>query len=109
MLTRPRTGIRCSTLGPSAWTDGSRTASRRWIGCRGSAGPRTSLGTVTAAAAAETGLPVGVPVAVGTVDVQAEALSVGVAEPGDLMLMYGSTTFLLLVLTSARCRPTRSG
>lgn len=28
---------------------------------------------------------------------QAEALSVGVAEPGDLMIMYGSTTFFLLV------------
>lgn len=62
--------------------------------------PADRLGTVTADAAAETGLPVGIPVAVGTVDVQAEALSVGVTEPGDLMLMYGSTTFLLLVLGS---------
>jgi hypothetical protein len=38
-----------------------------------------------------------VPVAVGTVDALAEALSVGVAEPGDLMVMYGSTTFFILV------------
>lgn len=62
--------------------------------------PADLLGMVTATAAAETGLPVGIPVAVGTVDVQAEALSVGATEPGDLMLMYGSTTFLLLVLAA---------
>src|SRR5207344_737628 len=59
--------------------------------------PADVVGSVTAAAAAATGLPAGIPVAVGTVDVQAEALSVGVAEPGDLMVMYGSTTFFILV------------
>ena len=53
---------------------------------------------VTAEAAALTGLPVGVPVAVGTVDALAEALSVGVAGPGDLMIMYGSTTFFVLII-----------
>ena len=37
----------------------------------------------------------------GTVDVVAEAISVGVAEPGDLMVMYGSTTFFLLVTEAA--------
>jgi xylulokinase len=59
--------------------------------------PADVLGSVTDAAAAETGLPPGIPVAVGTLDVQAEALSVGVVAPGDLLLMYGSTTFLILV------------
>ncbi len=59
--------------------------------------PTDLAGVVSVAAAAETGLPIGIPVAVGTVDVQAEALSVGVTEPGDLMIMYGSTTFFLLV------------
>ncbi|HYX11624.1 MAG TPA: FGGY family carbohydrate kinase [Candidatus Acidoferrum sp.] len=59
--------------------------------------PVERLGGVSARAAAETGLPEGLPVALGTVDVQAEAVSVGVVEPGDLMVMYGSTTFLILV------------
>ena len=56
-------------------------------------------GEITAAAAQETGLKAGTPVAVGAVDALSEALSVGVTEPGDLMVMYGSTTFFILVLT----------
>lgn len=60
--------------------------------------PADRLGNVSAEAARATGIPAGTPVAVGTVDVLAEALSVGVAEPGDLMIMYGSTTFFLAVL-----------
>lgn len=59
--------------------------------------PTEIAGGVGAAAAAETGLRVGTPVAVGTVDAAAEALSVGVAQPGDMMLMYGTTTFFILV------------
>ena len=57
-----------------------------------------SPGTVTSRGGrGRPGLPAGVPVAVGTVDALAEALSVGVREPGDLMVMYGSTTFFILV------------
>lgn len=59
-------------------------------------------GEVTAQAAAATGLLAGTPVAVGTVDAVAEALSVGVAQPGDLMIMYGSTTFFVLILDEPR-------
>lgn len=40
--------------------------------------------------------------AAGTIDAAAEALSVGVREPGDLMLMYGSTMFLILVVPELR-------
>ena len=54
-------------------------------------------GTVTRAGAAATGLAVGTPVAVGAVDALSEAISVGVVRPGDLMIMYGSTTFFILV------------
>ena len=54
-------------------------------------------GTLSAEAAAATGLAEGTPVAVGAVDALSEALSVGVREPGDLMVMYGSTTFFILV------------
>jgi xylulokinase len=53
-------------------------------------------GGVTAAAAEITGLAAGTPVTVGTIDAAAEALSVGVREPGDMMMMYGSTIFIIL-------------
>lgn len=52
-------------------------------------------GAVTPAAAAETGLAEGTPVTVGTIDAAAEALSVGVTSPGEMMLMYGSTIFII--------------
>jgi len=55
------------------------------------------VGMVGERAARETGLRTGTPVTAGTVDAAAEALSVGVVEPGDLMVMYGTTMFFLLV------------
>jgi len=54
-------------------------------------------GVISAAAAQATGLLPGTPVAFGTIDALSEAISVGVVEPGDLMLMHGSTTFFVLV------------
>jgi len=54
-------------------------------------------GHVTPQAAAETGLAVGTPVTCGTIDAAAEALSVGVAAPGEMMMMYGSTIFIIQV------------
>ena len=54
-------------------------------------------GEVTEQAAAETGLAAGTPVTVGTIDAAAEALSVGVREYGDMMMMYGSTVFIIQV------------
>ncbi|MBQ1162838.1 FGGY-family carbohydrate kinase [Streptomyces sp. A73] len=54
-----------------------------------------AAGTVTAEAARRTGLPQGIPVITGTIDAWAEALSVGAHQPGDLMLMYGTTMFLI--------------
>lgn len=54
-------------------------------------------GTVSDEAAAATGLPIGVPVAVGAVDALSEAISVDAVRPGDLMIMYGSTTFFIQV------------
>ncbi|MDF1779100.1 MAG: FGGY-family carbohydrate kinase [Rhizobiaceae bacterium] len=55
-------------------------------------------GTVTQKAAAETGLAVGTPVTVGTSDVAAEALSIGVTSPGETMMMYGSTAWITLLV-----------
>ncbi len=63
------------------------------------------IGTVTATAAAETGLAAGTPVVAGTVDAASEAFSVGVARPGDLMIMYGTTVFFVQVVPGARADP----
>lgn len=54
------------------------------------------VGQVTAAAARETGLAAGTPVVAGTADAGAEALSAGLSQVGDLMIMYGSSTFFIL-------------
>jgi xylulokinase len=67
--------------------------------------PSEQVGTVTAAAARETGLPAGTPVMAGTIDAWAEAYSVGVRRPGDLMLMYGSTMFFVRVVETAERHP----
>jgi xylulokinase len=55
------------------------------------------VGGVTAEAAAATGLRAGTPVIAGTTDAAAEAVSVGVQRPGELMVMYGSSLFMILV------------
>lgn len=52
-------------------------------------------GTVTNAAAEVTGLPAGIPVIAGSIDAWTEAISAGAHENGDLMLMYGTTMFLV--------------
>ena len=62
-------------------------------------------GTVTKAAAQETGLAEGTPVIVGTVDAAAEAVSVGVVSPGQMMVMYGSTIFMIEVLDQPKSDP----
>ncbi len=54
-------------------------------------------GQVTRKAAQETGLKAGTPVTVGTIDAIAEGISGGVMRPGDLLMMYGTTTFFVLV------------
>jgi xylulokinase len=54
-------------------------------------------GGVTGRAAEATGLVAGTPVIVGTIDAAAEAISVGVLDAGEMMLMYGSTVFTILV------------
>ena len=66
------------------------------------------IGGVTAKAAAETGLAAGTPVIAGTIDAAAEAVSVGVTEPGQMMMMYGSTIFIIEI-TAEKVRDPRSG
>lgn len=63
-------------------------------------------GSITASAAEATGLAPGTPVTAGTIDAAAEAVSVGVGAPGDMMLMMGSTIFIIQV-TAERIRDPR--
>ena len=51
------------------------------------------VGWVTEKAAAETGLAAGTPVVTGTGDSTAEAISVGLVEPGTAFFQYGSSMF----------------
>lgn len=67
--------------------------------------PAEVAGEVTPAAAKATGIPAGTPVAAGTIDAWSEAASVGVYDPGDMMLMYGTTMFIVEVLREARVHP----
>jgi xylulokinase len=57
--------------------------------------PGAFAGCTTSAFA---GIPAGIPVITGTIDAWSEAVSVGAQNPGDLMLMYGTTMFLVLTL-----------
>lgn len=67
--------------------------------------PTEIVGEVSAEAARASGLPAGVPVLAGTIDAWAEARSVGVRRPGDAMLMYGSTMFLVAVTAAPLVHP----
>ncbi|MDF2574166.1 MAG: sugar kinase, partial [Agromyces sp.] len=71
----------------SRFADGIEAPQLAWAG--------DVVGTVTDAAAAATGIPRGTPVIAGTIDAWTEAVSVGAHDAGDLMLMYGTTMFLI--------------
>ncbi|WP_180271613.1 FGGY-family carbohydrate kinase [Fredinandcohnia onubensis] len=58
------------------------------------------VGSITEKAAEETGLAIGTKVIAGTADALSESISVGAVNKGDLMLMYGSSTFFTLVSDS---------
>jgi xylulokinase len=58
------------------------------------------VGTITSEAAKETGLNMGTKVIAGTADALSEAISVGAVKTGDLMIMYGSSTFFILIAHS---------
>lgn len=71
--------------------------------------PGEVVGTVTSDAAGTTGLPAGTPVVAGTVDAWVESVSAGVKRPGDVMVMYGTTMFLIDVVAEPRTWPTLWG
>lgn len=59
-------------------------------------------GRVHRAGAEQTGIPEGTPVVAGTIDAWAEALSAGVRDVGDTMLMYGTTMFMVEIAREFR-------
>lgn len=61
--------------------------------------PTEVVGQVTAEAARVTGLAAGTPVIAGAPDAPAEAVSAGVLGPGDLMIMYGSSIFMIAIVS----------
>ena len=62
-------------------------------------------GRITEDAARITGLRPGTPVSVGSIDAFVEALSVGVSQPGQVMLMYGSTMVAVQISDRALIAP----
>jgi xylulokinase len=67
--------------------------------------PAEVAGEVSEEASEATGIPAGTPVAAGTIDAWSEGLSVGVQNPGDLMLMYGTTMFMIEILKEPLAHP----
>jgi xylulokinase len=64
-------------------------------------GPKEIGGRVTQQAASDTGLPAGLPVAVGSGDSVVEALGVGATRPGDCLVKLGTAANVNLVTASA--------
>lgn len=62
-------------------------------------------GMVHEEAAARTGLAVGTPVITGTIDAWSEAISVDAHNVGDLMLMYGTTMFMVNTVAEPLTHP----
>ena len=62
-------------------------------------------GTVHEEAAARTGLAVRTPVITGTIDAWSEAISVDAHNVGDLMLMYGTTMFMVNTVAEPLTHP----
>jgi xylulokinase len=60
--------------------------------------PAEIAGEITQEASDATGLPAGIPVVTGTVDAWSEAASIGVRDPGDLMVMYGTTALTMEIV-----------
>lgn len=55
------------------------------------------------------GIPAGTPVVLGSIDAWTEAVSVNAQNPGDLMLMYGTTMFLIATIARPLTTPSMWG
>ena len=64
--------------------------------------PWEEAGRINDRGAALTGLPEGIPVCAGTIDAFVESASIGVKDPGDVMLTYGTTMGIAGVVNEPR-------
>jgi xylulokinase len=64
--------------------------------------PWEEAGRINDRGAALTGLPEGIPVCAGTIDAFVESASIGVKNPGDVMLTYGTTMGIAGVVNEPR-------
>ncbi|WP_299151753.1 FGGY family carbohydrate kinase [uncultured Tateyamaria sp.] len=64
----------------------------------------TLLGTLTANVAAQTGLREGTPVSVATLDIAAMVAGLGLSEPGDAMMILGTTAVVTLLRDAVALR-----
>ena len=71
--------------------------------------PTEVVGRVGSDAARASGLATGTPVIAGAPDAPAEAVSAGVLGPGDLMIMYGSSIFMIAVVGESHRGPAHVG
>lgn len=55
------------------------------------------------------GLNAGIPIITGTIDAWTESISAGATEPGDMMLMYGTTMFLIVTVDGYVTHPSMWG
>lgn len=92
-------------LATNAWAEDWIAAALPGLPLPRLAWPTEVVGEVRPEAARETGLAPGTPVVAGTIDAWAEAASVGVRGPGELMVMYGSTMFFVLGATTPAAEP----
>ena len=92
-------------LGEAAWNDEWAEMIAPTVGLPELRWSTDQAGAVTTAASRATGLRPGTPVTVGTIDAWAEAASVGADDPGSLMIMYGTTMFLVAATESRIVSP----
>jgi xylulokinase len=67
--------------------------------------PLDILGKVTRRASKLTGLPIGIDVAVGACDINAEAFACGAFDPGSLLIVFGSTISTLFTMSEYKAIP----
>lgn len=69
----------------------------------------SALGDVNAAAATETGLPMGLPVSVGTLDLGAMIVGMGMDRPGQTMMIMGTTAVVNMLTDRVEPSDTPAG
>lgn len=89
----------------NAWIDGWAESVAPGLPLPRLVWPEDECGTVSREAAAETGLPEGTPVAAGSIDSWCEVAASGLRGPGEGLLVYGTSMFLIEVDSPARPDP----